>query len=158
MARSLYEIDQDIARLFDPDTGEISEDALAQLTELEMERDSKIEGVACAVKNALAEAMIYKQEAKAFAERQKKAEATAERLKRWLVTATGGEKFISNRCQLTFRSTVSVEVDDGADLPMHLLRIKAVAEPDKEKIKMVLESGETVEGARLIRSQSVSVK
>lgn len=158
MARSLYEIDHEIAELFDSETGEIGEEALLRLTELEMERDQKIEGVACAVKNLTAEAAMYKAEAKAFAERQKQAEATIARLKKWLVDATGGAKFSSPRALLTFRSTTSVEVDEGAELPRSYLRIKEVAEPDKVLLKQVLEQGYEVPGVHLIRSQSVTVK
>ena len=158
MARSLYEIDQEILALFDPETGEISEDNLEQLSALEMERDAKIEGVACAVKNLTAEAAMYKEEAKAFTERQKQAEATVARLKKWLIGATGGEKFSSPRALLTFRNTTCVEISDDAEIPRSYMRVKEVAEPDKTLIKEVLEQGYEVPGARLIKSKSVTVK
>ena len=158
MARSLYEIDQEIMALFDPETGAISEDNLEQLSALEIERDAKIESVACAVKNLTAEAAMYKEEAKAFTDRQKQAEATVARLKKWLIGATGGEKFSSPRALLTFRSTTSVEIADGAEIPRSYMRVKESLEPDKTLIREVLEQGYEIPGARLVRSKSVTVK
>ena len=73
---SLYEIDNAIMECIDPETGEIID--AERLTALQMERDKKIEGVACWVKNLDADAAAYKAEKDAFAARQAKAEKLAD--------------------------------------------------------------------------------
>ena len=158
MARSLYEIDSEILALIDPETGEISEENLEAFAALEMERDAKIEGVACLYKNITAEATMLKAEKQAFEARQKQADNTAKRLKQWLLNATGGEKFTSLRAQITFRSTTSVEVDEGVQLPQEYLRLKVSAEPDKDALKAALSAGVEIPGVRLVKSKSVTVK
>ena len=158
MARSLYEIDSEILALIDPETGEISDENLEAFAALEMERDAKIEGVACLLKNTIAEGAALKAEKLAFAERQKQAEKNVERLKQYLLNATGGEKFTSLRAQITFRSTTSVEVDEGVDLPAEYLRVKVTTEPDKDALKAALAAGAEIPGVRLVRSKSVTVK
>ena len=66
---TIYEIDQAIMECVDLETGEIID--TDKLNELELERESKIEGVACWIKDLKAEAEALKNEKQALAERQK---------------------------------------------------------------------------------------
>lgn len=158
MARSLYEIDTDILALIDPETGEISEECMEKFLALEMEREAKIEGVACLLKNTVAEAAALKSEKLAFGARQAAAERNVLRLKKYLLEACGGEKFSSTRAQVTFRATTTVEIDEGCELPEEYVRVKVEREPDKDALKAALNAGIEIPGVRLVKSKSVTVK
>ena len=98
---NLYEIDRQIQELIensvDPETGELTLDPAA-LDALQMEREAKIENLACYVKNLTADAKAIKAEEQALSERRKAAENKAERLKRYLSDALEGEKFSTRSC------------------------------------------------------------
>ena len=106
----LYEIDNAILDCIDMETGEIID--IDKLNELELERETKIENVACWIKDLKVEAEAIKTEKQALAERQRVAENKAESLKKWLAYALQGEKFKTPKCAISFRKTESVEVTD----------------------------------------------
>ena len=74
---SLYDIDAAIMALVDPDTGEISD--WAEFDALQMERERKIENVACWYKNLIAEAKMLKDEETALKARREAVERSAEK-------------------------------------------------------------------------------
>ena len=157
---TIYEIDQAIMECVDLETGEIID--TDKLNELELERESKIEGVACWIKDLKAEAEALKNEKQALAERQKVAENKAESLKKWLAYALQGEKFKTTKCAISFRKTEAVEVtDEGLNNLMkehdELLTYKA-PEPNKTAIKQALKDGLSVEGVQLIQNTSTIIK
>lgn len=100
---TLYEIDQALMDCIDMETGEILD--TAAFDSLQMERNSKISGVACWYKNLMAEAAALDAEAESLTKRKKSCEAQATRLKEYLKTALNGQKFENERCKVTFRKT-----------------------------------------------------
>lgn len=157
---TIYEIDKEILNCIDPETGEIID--IDKLNELELERDAKIENVACWIKELKAEAEAIKAEKLALAERQKVAENKAESLKKWLAYALQGEKFKTAKCSVSFRKSESVEVtDEGLSNLMkehdELLTYKA-PEPNKKAIKDALKDGLSVAGVRLECNTSVIIR
>lgn len=62
---SIYEIDQQIMQCIDFETGEIVD--AEKLNALQIEKDKKIEGIACWIKNLNAEAQNIKAEEQALA-------------------------------------------------------------------------------------------
>ena len=156
----LYEIDNAILECIDMETGEIID--IDKLNELELERESKIEGVACWIKDLKAEAEALKNEKQALAERQRVAENKAESLKKWLAYALQGEKFKTPKCAISFRKSEAVEVtDEGLNNLMkehdELLTYKA-PEPNKTAIKQALKDGLNVEGVQLVQNTSTIIK
>ena len=156
----LYEIDEAILDCIDMETGEIID--AHKLSALQMERDAKIENVACWIKDLKAEAEAIKTEKQALAERQRVAENKAESLKRWLAYALDGEKFSTSKCAISFRKSESVEVTaDGLNALMHghdeLLKYKD-PEPDKTAIKKAIKDGLNVEGVQLVQNISTIIK
>ena len=156
----LYEIDNAILECIDLETGEIID--TEQLDKLQMERDTKLENVACWIKDLKAEAEALKNEKQALAERQKVAENKAESLKKWLAYALQGEKFKTPKCAISFRKSEAVEVtDEGLNNLMkehdELLTYKA-PEPNKTAIKQALKDGLSVEGVQLIQNVSTIIK
>ena len=152
--KTLYEIDQSILALADPETGEITD--FDKLEELQLERDAKIESVALWYKNLIAEAEMVKVEKQALTERQQACEKKAENLKRYLESALVGQKFTTSKVQCTFRSSTSVHITTPEQLATEYLRIKT--EPDKKAISEAIKSGKEVEGAELVTGLSLSIK
>lgn len=156
----LYEIDNAILECVDLETGEIIDPH--KLSSLQMERDAKIENVACWIKDLKAEAEAIKQEKQALAERQKVAENKADSLKKWLAYALDGQNFSTSKCAVSFRKTESVEVTpDGLEnlkaMRDDLLKYKE-PEPDKTAIKQALKSGLSVRGVQLVQNTSTIIK
>ena len=157
---TIYEIDQAILECVDIETGEIID--AEQLDKLQMERDTKLENVACWIKDLKAEAEALKNEKQALAERQKVAENKAESLKKWLAYALQGEKFKTTKCAISFRKTEAVEVtDEGLNNLMkehdELLTYKA-PEPNKTAIKQAIKDGLNVAGVQLVQNISTIIK
>ena len=157
---TIYEIDQAIMECVDLETGEIID--TDKLNELELERESKIEGVACWIKDLKAEAEALKNEKQTLAERQRVAENKAESLKKWLAYALQGEKFKTTKCAISFRKSEAVEVtEEGLKVLMkehdELLTYKA-PEPNKTAIKQALKDGLSVAGVQLVQNTSVIIK
>ena len=98
---NLYEIDQAMQALVDPETGELMD--YEAFSELQMDRDSKIENMALWIKNLTAEAKAIKEEMDNLQKRRKTAENRAEGLKRYLFEALDGEKFQTARCSISYR-------------------------------------------------------
>ena len=156
----LYEIDNAILDCIDLETGEVID--TERLDALQMERDAKIENVACWIKELKAEAEAIKQEKLVLADRQRVAENKAESLKKWLAYALGGQKFSTAKCAVSFRNTESVEVtEEGLEALMkehdELLTYKQ-PEPNKKAIKDALKDGLSVAGVQLVQNVSTIIK
>ena len=158
---TIYEIDNAILDCIDMETGEIID--IDKLNELELERETKIEGVACWIKDLKAEAEALKNEKQALAERQRVAENKAESLKNWLAYVLNGEKFKTAKCSISYRNSESVEVtEEGLEALMRdhedLLTYKA-PEPNKKAIKEAIKNdGLTVAGVQLLQKTSTIIK
>lgn len=151
----LYEIDQAILNCIDLETGEIID--TEQLDKLTMEREVKLENVACWIKELKAEAEALKAEKMAFAKRQQVAENKMDSLKKYLAYALDGQAFKTTRASVTFRKSQSVEIADIYKLDENYLRYKE-PEADKTAIKEAIKQGKTVAGATLVENTSVIIK
>lgn len=156
---TLYEIDKRITELLDPETGELLD--YEAFAELQMEREQKIESMALWAKEMAAEAAAIKHETM-LAERRKALERRTDSLKRYLALATGGEKFSTPRCVVSFRKTQRVVPDDGfVGWAMKSGRddLLKYAEPTVSltAVKAALAAGEAIP-AKIEYSVSVGVK
>lgn len=157
---TLYEIDQRLSALIDPETGELLD--VDAFDELQLERNAKIENVALWIKNLTAESAALKNEIDVLSERKKTAERKIEQLKSYLAFALNGEKFTSAKCLVSFRKTkacvpaeffVEWAQSNNRD---DLLSYKT-PEPSKSAIKAALEAGENIP-AEMVERMSVGVK
>lgn len=151
---NIYDINREIEACISED-GEVLDEEV--LTALIMEKSEKIENVACWIKNLTAEAEAIKAEKEKLAERQKKAEEKAESLKKWLVFALEGEKFSTARVAVSYRKSVSVQVDESV-LDKKFMKEKVSYSPDKTALKKALQAGESIEGAYLEEKQNIQIK
>ena len=159
---NIYEIDQRLLELVDPETGELlDEEAFASL---QMERDAKIENLILWYKNTTAEAAAVKAEADALAKRAAALKARAERLKSRVDYLLQGEKFQTARCTASYRASTSVELLDESALAAWAVETNhegcIVPRPpavDKMAVKALLKSGEDVPGAQLVKKNNLVV-
>ena len=158
----LYEIDQKIMELVDKETGELLD--YEAFEQLQMERDGKIENMACWYKELDALAEAIRTEELTLAERRRVIENKADRLKNYLGRILNGEKFQSAKCAIGFRKSTSVSVDDydavlawAVENDVHCLRHKE-PELDKAEISKRLKAGDAIPGVSLAEKTSVSVK
>lgn len=162
------------------DGGSIIEDLAAYRQELqeawfdtldgiEQEFEDKAENVAAYIKSLKAEADDLKEEEAALNRRRKVKENQIDRLKDYLLHSMmtiNRTKIDTPKAKLSIRNNAeSVRFDDenefitrcelaGAD---DFLRYKK-PEIDKTEVKAALKRGERIEGARLIRTQSLIIK
>lgn len=160
---NIYEIDQKILEMVDPETGEIMDwDAFDAL---QMERNAKIENLACWIKNLSATAKEIREEELRLQERRKNLERMVETRKAWLENALCGQKFETPRCVVLFRKTTSVDIDDmqaviaWAETTGHTecVRYKA-PEISKTEVAKILKTGAEIPGAVLAQGVSMGVK
>ena len=171
MGMTLYDIDAQIAALdgaaeddmlIDEETGELVSVSQA-LDALRMEREAKLENVACWVKNLSAEADAIREEENQLLKRRKAAETKAANLKAWLLAAMTREDGTTDKLK-TGRVMVSVKrnppstVVDDALLPSSYKVAKITYQANKELIKRELLAGGEVPGAHLEYGRSVVIK
>lgn len=156
---TIWEIDNAIAELVDPETGELLD--FDKFAELSIERDKKIENMACWVVNMTAEAKAIREQEKILAERRKALENKSDRLKDYLDKILCGEKFKTAKVAVSYRKTTSVEVDEGfvawaVDNAPELLNYED-PKPSKTAIKEYLGTN-ACDFARLSAGQSMTIK
>ena len=162
--RALYEIDQDILDCVDVETGEILD--TEKLDALQMERETKLEGVALWVKDLKAEAAAVKEEADKLTARKKALDNKIEGLKNWLLYALDGGKLKTARCNVYQTHSQRLAVVDEEKLVQYLKldddpdRFLRFREPElkKDEIKKALKDGEFFPGAALEETESVVIK
>lgn len=153
---TLYEIDAAMLACVDQETGEIID--TEALDALQMEREAKVEGVALWIKEEAAMAEALKQEKKNIDARIASHENRRESLTKYLLAATGGQKFETARVKVSFRKTKAVTITDEKALPEQFWRTKTILEPDKVNIRKLLDAGQHVEGATLEERTSTIIK
>lgn len=159
---NIYEIDQAILSLADPETGEITD--LDALNNLCMERNTKIENVACWIKNLTSDVAELKNEEAALSERRKRKETKITQLKRYLSDALNGQKFETPKCAVSFRKSTAVSIKNPEMVVTWAVThgnrdvIKVKEEISKTALKDLLKSGVIVDGAELTENMSVGVK
>ena len=166
---TIYDIDSRIAQIIDeaidPETGEINEEAYTELEQLQMDRQTKCENIACLYKAANAEAAAIKAEKMKLAERQAQAEKRTESIKKYLLYALNGEKLKTARCSVSYRKSEAVEIKDEQavidyclTLPDPYKYMKVETSVKKDGIKDYIKENGPIAGAELVERVSVIVK
>lgn len=164
---NLYEINREIEEVLensiDTETGEISDEAIQRLNELQLEKDAKVENVALWHKNLLAESKAIADEIKALQERKKALERKMEWQEKYLEFALGGSKFETPRVMVGYRKSTAVEIADMAKFiedhkDSELVTTKIDYAPNKTQIKALLKEGQEVDGAVLVERNNIQIK
>lgn len=154
---NIYEIEQAIMDLVDPETGEITDfDALDALS---MARDEKIENVALWIKNLVAESKAIREEEKALAERRRAAETKADSLQRYLDRMLDGNKFSTPKVAINYRKSKAVEIaDEDTFIKAGAYLILQEPKIDKKAISEALKNGTVIAGAELVERNNIQIK
>lgn len=156
---TLFEIDkaiQDFEFEIDEETGEILNPNA--LEELEMAREQKIENVGLYIKNLEAEADAVENQEKIFADRKKRIRKKIEGLKGFLGYALDGQKFKTDKVEMSFRKSESVHITDEYLIPDEYKLFTVVKKPDKKVLKDALKKGKEIMGVELIEKQNIQIK
>lgn len=152
---TLYEINEEILNCVDTETGEIIDPE--KLSQLQMDFDDKVEGIALWIKDLLSDAAAIKAEKDKLNERQKVCENKAKNLKEYLSGFLAGQKFKTPRVAISYRKSESVNVSDIWKIPDDYLKNKD-PELDKTKIKSALKAGVSIPGVELIENRNIQIK
>lgn len=165
---TLYEINEQIAdileRMFDEvdeETGEVNLDLVEELTDLELERDTKLENVGAYVKNLESDIKALKEEIESLKRRLESKQKRAEYLKGLVaqdLLARGEKKKEFTKCVFSFRKSEQVVITNEAMIPKNLMRQTIKTEPDKVEIKNLIKVGHEVPGAELVEKQNIQIK
>ena len=136
------------------ETGEILN--MAELDALQVDKETKVENIALFIKNLKADAAMYADEEKAFAQRKKQAQNKADRLTKYLAAMLAGEKYKSARVAITWRKSEQVDITSIDELPAGYYVTEK--KPDKMAIKKAIKNGEQVPGAVLVERENIQVK
>ena len=164
---TLYEIDQALLDLMDstdPETGEWTGDPEAW-ERLNLEREAKLEGTACYIKDLRVRINGFKEEIRSLQKRQKVLENREAWLLDNLKRSLAGENFETTRCRLRFKQnpeTVTV-LDQTAALEWaSRYAPDAIREREPElskpELKILLKAGVEVPGCELARSMRLEVR
>lgn len=151
---TLYEINEQIAGLVDPETGEIAD--FEAFEKLNLDLDTKIKNIALWIVNLRSDAEQLEEQEKKFRDRKTATKNKAESLKNLLDGFLSGEKRSFPEVVISYRKSEQVTVDDDAKLDDRFLRIKT--EIDRTALKDALKHGESIEGARLEVKNNIQIK
>lgn len=158
----LYEIPNELEKYIDPETGEITDENAFSALVLRLTNGK--EWLALMYKNYKSDAEQLEAEEKVFKQRKQVAKNKAERIKQYLDYLCGGQKFSTDKCSVTYRKSISTEVDDdfvecavGNEFLEGFLKFKE-PEIDVSAIKEALKSGIEVEHARLVEKNNIQIR
>lgn len=158
---TIFEIDEQILALVDEEGEVVDVEALDALM---MERERKIENVVLLIKNLTAEIDALKHEEDSLAKRRKTKENLIARLKAFLLTILGGQKFETTRCSVSWRKSVSTEIDEETCLNYLFthkrddLLIYSSPHISKKAVGDALKAGEIITGAQLVEKTNPIIK
>ena len=174
---SLYTIDLDIKNLIDnlynrvDENGELIDvteedlaESLKQISELQGERQNKLENIALFCKNLDSEAQAIKAEEESLKIRRERIERKSDGLKRLMMNslmANGDTEFSTPKCYAKIKETVATDIIDMDLIPEEFIKVKTFEpeyKPDKVAIKKAIKAGEDVPGAVLKVNRKLNIE
>lgn len=160
---TFYRINERMAELEDPETGEILDyEAFAAL---QLEWEAKIEDTAIWYKELVAEAKAIREEEINLAKRRKFTEEKAEKLKGHLNYALAGGKFETAKVVIDYRKSKAVEIKNESDAIAALetsglnnCLIYSAPRISKTELAKVLKAGAVIPGAELVERNNIQVR
>lgn len=161
----LYEINSEIEKAIDsmmanvdPETGEVRQEDLDKLGELQLAKGEKLENIGCYIKNLKAESKAIKEEADALTKRKKTLDNQIKGLESYVSLMLGGKPFESAKVKFSFRESEQVIIDDDKKLARSWFRKKISFEPNKEAIKDAIKAGKKVRFAHIEKKSNLQIK
>lgn len=165
---NLYEINQDLINIIenecyiDEETGEYfeGEELYKMLDDICLKLDTKIENIACYIKNLESDAEALKQEKQNLEKRQKVCENKANRLSEYLsnfLQYNKIPKFETPKCKVSFRKSSKVKILDENLIPKEYVKEEIKTKVDKTNLKKYLQNNEC-DGAIIEENQNINIK
>lgn len=153
---TIFEIDKEIYNLVD-ENGEVKD--FEAFEALNMEREKKIENIACWYKDLLGDAEKIKAQKDVLAEREKACKNRAEQLKKLLDYALQGEKFTSDKCVISYRKSTKCVIEDEQDfIQAHPEFVVTTEKISVAEVSKALKNGQEISGASLLNNVNLQVK
>jgi hypothetical protein len=160
---ALYEIDAMLRQALDAadewidrETGEVPEDWARLIEDLQMSRDAKCLSVAAYIREQEAQASAIAEEIDRLEKRLYAAKNKASQLKQYLATSVKvGEKLKDARVAISWRKSERTIIDEKV-LPDEYWKIER--SPMKSSVKIAIESGMYVPGARIETCNNISIR
>lgn len=155
---SLFELNEQIKNFqweIDEETGEILNEK--DLDNIEMELKTKVEQLALWILEMETDVDAYEKYEKKFANQKKQTKKKIESVKNYLASALGGEKFKTDRVNISYRKGESVKIEDGAVIPEEYL-IAQEPKIDKTGLKKAIKDGAVIDGVSIEESNNIQVK
>lgn len=154
---TLFEYDEQIYGLMKELDDDFNQEEIKEkLAVVSLERDKKIDNIACYIKEILNDIEGHKKIEAQQAEWRKQKEKKVEYFKSLLQYSLNGQKFESIANKITYRKSVAVNITDADKLPEDFIVIER--KPDKKAIKEALEEGEIIDGAELVKKSNIQIK
>lgn len=147
----LFKVSDDAS--VDTETGEVFDKEY--LDNLPMEQEEKSRNVGLVIKNMSNDMEQIDKEIKRLTAMKKSTQSKIESLKSYILTYGCPVKDVAVTIRFS-KGRESVEVEKGVDLPAPFR--KYTWTPNKTEIAKALKAGQEIEGCRLVRNPSVSVK
>lgn len=146
----------------DVETGEILEGANLKnaIDNLQMQLDTKIENIACYIKNLNSDAEQLKKEEDNLNNRRKSIENRSKSLVNYLnnfMTMNNKTKFETPKCKISYRKSTVVNIIDVNKIPKDYVLKKVDVNVDKNSLKDYLKTNKC-EGAELITNNNIQIK
>lgn len=164
---TLYEINQKIEEILDrlyetvdEETGEVSEDILFELADMQEERKTKLDNIGAYIKNLEAEAKAIKEEIANLKKRMDAKTRKADRLRQYVaedLLAHDEKKMETSRIKYSFLPSTQVKVDEVL-IPKKYIIKKIQTRVDIAGIKKLLKEGHKIRGAELVENQNLQIK
>jgi hypothetical protein len=164
MNMKLYEINNEIDKAIeemmanvDEATGEVRQEDLDKLNDLQLARGEKLENIGCYIKNLKAESKAIKDEADALTKRKKSLDNQIKGLESYVSVMLKGEPFESARVKFSFIESEAVIIDDDKKLARSWFRKKVTFEPNKVAIKDAIKAGKKVRFAHIEKKKNLQI-
>jgi len=153
---NLYEIDQAILNCIDTETGEVID--FDMISRLVLDKEKKVDNLACWYKTLNAEATAIDFEIKALQARKKAKEGKIDDLKKYLTDVLDGAKFETARNRITWLPSDEVNVVDADLIPDAYKKEVVEVKINKVDIKKAIKAGIVVDGASLTYKNNIQIK
>ena len=153
---TLYDISTELLNCIDTETGEVLD--FQRLEQLSIDRQTKIDGLACYFKQLTAEAAAIDFEIKSLKERMESKKNKANDLKNYLTDVLAGKKFETARAKISWRQSDEVNILDEGLIPDAFKKAVTEIKVNKVDIKAAIKAGVSVTGAELIYKNNIQIK
>jgi hypothetical protein len=152
---NIYDINIEIEKCFDDETGEVDIERLNALT---LEREKKIENIALYTLDLAEYEKGIADQIDRLTKRKQAITNKKNRLREYLITVCNGEKFKTPLVGVSFRESKSVVVDDVDKLPAEFVQLVTEKKVDKTALKKAFDEWTVIDGAHIERKTAVTVR